>query len=88
MWGDGGETVIRDFLSSKLFPVEAARANVSVAGPARPYGDPILRDPHVYGTFLLRLEAAGVIEFTPHKPLESVDWFFGREAWREAAFGD
>ena len=75
LWGDGGKSVVRDFVSSKLLPEEAARAVVSVAGPARPYGDPILRDPRVYGTFLLRLEAAGVIEFTPHKPLESVACF-------------
>ena len=75
LWGEGGKSVVRDFVSSKLLPEEAARANVSVAGPARPYGDPILRDPRIYGTFLLRLEAAGVIEFTQHKPIESVDCF-------------
>ena len=87
LWGEGGTTVVRDFVSAKLIPKEAARANVDMSGPARPYGDPVLKDPHVYGAFLLRLEAAGVIEFTREKPLERVDCFFCGEAGRKTATG-
>ena len=67
---------MRDFLSTKILPREVAVQALAVDGPKRAYGDPLLKSPPLYGEFLLRLQAAGVIEFTREACVEQVDCLF------------
>eukprot|EP00959_Pyramimonas_sp_CCMP1952_P198291 4147874-Pyramimonas_sp.AAC.1 len=46
------------------------------SGPLRPYGDPRLHSPSLYGEFIQRLVEAGVAELTLERPTEVVDCFF------------
>ncbi|CAK0850468.1 unnamed protein product, partial [Prorocentrum cordatum] len=76
LWGSGGESTVARFAESQVLPIDVARMRLKDSGPLRPYGDPRLHSPSLYGEFIQRLVEAGVAELTLERPTEVVDCFF------------
>ena len=84
LWGDGGDSLVEQFVNTQVLPKEVASKALADFGPRRPYGDPVLHDSSKYSDFLKALLAAGVIEISSQPARETVDVFFvGKDGGRQ-----
>ncbi|CAK0816959.1 unnamed protein product, partial [Prorocentrum cordatum] len=61
--GDDGPDIVRRFITSKVLPIQSAEIFKKEAGFARPYLDPVLRQPAAYLAFVERMRDGGMLEF-------------------------
>ncbi|CAK0806316.1 unnamed protein product, partial [Prorocentrum cordatum] len=61
--GDDGPDIVRRFITSKVLPIQSAEIFKKKAGFARPYLDPVLRQPAAYLAFVERMRDGGMLEF-------------------------
>ncbi|CAK0839605.1 unnamed protein product, partial [Prorocentrum cordatum] len=61
--GDDGPDIVRRFIASKVLPIQSAEIFKKEAGFARPYLDPVLRQPAAYLAFVERMRDGGMLEF-------------------------
>ncbi|CAK0877769.1 unnamed protein product [Prorocentrum cordatum] len=61
--GADGPDIVRGFITSKVLPIQSAEIFKKEAGFARPYLDPVLRQPAAYLAFVERMRDGGTLEF-------------------------
>ncbi|CAK0867888.1 unnamed protein product [Prorocentrum cordatum] len=61
--GADGPDIVRRFITSKVLPIQSAEIFKEEAGFARPYLDPVLRQPAAYLSFVERMRDGGMLEF-------------------------
>ncbi|CAK0855455.1 unnamed protein product, partial [Prorocentrum cordatum] len=61
--GADGPDIVRRFITSKVLPIQSAEIFKKEAGFARPYLDPVLRQPAAYLSFVERMRDGGMLEF-------------------------
>lgn len=75
LWGDDGRSMVNEFVSTQVLPIEEASAKLEACGVKQPYSDPMLRQGKVYHNFLRRLHESKLIDFSDRPGKEKIAFF-------------
>eukprot|EP00434_Breviolum_minutum_P035087 symbB.v1.2.031057.t1/scaffold3565.1/size54034/3 len=76
LWGEGGQTMVEEFIRSQLVSPNEALQRIQEVGPREVYSDPKLRVRRSYIDFVKKLINLGLVDLSTQKAQEEVGVFF------------
>ena len=76
LWGEGGQTMVEEFIRSQLVSPNEALQRIQEEGPQEVYSDPKLRVRRSYIDFVKKLIDLGLVDLSTEKAVEEVGIFF------------